>query len=129
MIQKDKNKFEMLKNFIKNNFCYVVTYSKSELFGVDEFKKNYDFAMHVPSTIDLPLLESMIKKLEEKLPDHLKTDDKKISIIKLGDELHGPEDKMYISRNQVLFYENMKNSSKINEAIKKYLDQKNSAQK
>jgi hypothetical protein len=68
-------------------------------------------------------------KEQSKLSPEEQTDDKKISIIKLGDELHGPEDKMYISRNQVLFYENMKNSSKINEAIKKYLDQKNSAQK
>ncbi len=78
IIQKDKAKFETLKTFLKNNFCYCVTYTTSEIFGAEEFKKNFDFAMHVPSTIDLPLLESMISKLEEKLPDDLKTDDKKI---------------------------------------------------
>ncbi len=51
--------------------------------------------------------------------------DKKISIIKLGDELHGPEDKMYINRTQVLFYENMRKDSKINEAINRFIENKN----
>lgn len=47
-------------------------------------------------------------------------DKKKISIIKLGSELHGPENIMYLNRDQILFYENMKNESKINEAIAKF---------
>lgn len=82
LIQKDKSKFEAMKNFIKNNFCYCVTYANSDLFKVDEFKKNYNFAMHSPTPINLSLLESMIQKLEEKLPDHLKTDKKKIYLNK-----------------------------------------------
>lgn len=82
IIQKDKAKFEALKNFMKNNFCYCVTYSTSEIFGVEEFKKNYPFAMHSPSTISIELLDSMVKKLEEKLPDHLKPDDKKVFLSK-----------------------------------------------
>src|SRR5205814_1966327 len=40
------------------------------------------FAMRSPTPINLPLLESMITKLEEKLPDHLKTDDKKVYLNK-----------------------------------------------
>lgn len=78
LIQKDKAKFEAMRTFVKSHFCYCVTYANSELFSVEEFKKNYEFAMHSPTPIDLPLLESMIQKLEEKLPDNLKTDDKKI---------------------------------------------------
>jgi|GEM_PF-713245 len=78
MIQKDKAKFEAIKNFVKNNFCFCVTYANSDIFSADEFKKDYDFAMHSPKALDLPLLESMISKLENKLPDHLKTDDKKV---------------------------------------------------
>jgi alpha-D-ribose 1-methylphosphonate 5-triphosphate diphosphatase PhnM len=50
--------------------------------------------------------------------------DKKVSIIKLGDEVHSPEDRMYISRDQILFYEQMRKESKINEAINKYLAEK-----
>jgi hypothetical protein len=47
----------------------------------------------------------------------------KVSLIKLGSELHGPEDQMSINRDQILFFENMKNSSKINEAITKFTSQ------
>ncbi len=32
-----------------------------------------------------------------------------VSLAKLGGELHGPEDSMYVSRQQVLFWENLKN--------------------
>ena len=50
--------------------------------------------------------------------------DKKIAIIKLGEEIHGPEDQMYINRDQILFFEPMRKDSKINEAINKYLAEK-----
>lgn len=44
----------------------------------------------------------------------------KLTLIKLGNELHGPEDKMYINAEQVLFYENLKDEGKVVQAIKKY---------
>lgn len=40
-----------------------------------------------------------------------------INLIKLGEELHGPEDVMYIDRDKVLFWENLKNDSKVVQAI------------
>lgn len=82
IIQKDKAKFEAIRNFVKNNFCYCITYAHSEVFSAEEFKKDYEFAMHSPKALELPLLESMIAKLENKLPDHLKTDDKKVYLNK-----------------------------------------------
>jgi hypothetical protein len=42
-----------------------------------------------------------------------------VSLAKLGSELHGPEDQMKINRDQVLFWENLKDNSKVVEAIKK----------
>lgn len=42
-----------------------------------------------------------------------------IQLVKLGSELHAPADVMYIERDQVLFWENMKDSSKVVEAITK----------
>jgi hypothetical protein len=42
-----------------------------------------------------------------------------VSLAKLGSELHGPEDQMKISREQILFWENLKDDSKVVEAIKK----------
>jgi hypothetical protein len=44
----------------------------------------------------------------------------KISLAKLGGELHGPEDAMYVDRSQVLFWENLKGDGKVVEAIKDY---------
>jgi len=46
-----------------------------------------------------------------------------VSLAKLGNELHGPEDKMHISSDQVLFWENLKNDSKVVQAISKYQNQ------
>jgi len=54
-------------------------------------------------------------------PDAAKTDQNKqpqVSLAKLGNELHGPEDSMYISRDQVLFWENLKEDGKVTQAIK-----------
>ena len=43
-----------------------------------------------------------------------------LSLIKLGKELHAPEDMMEISRQQVLFWENIQNNGKVAQAIKDY---------
>lgn len=43
-----------------------------------------------------------------------------LNLIKLGDELHGPKDEMMINRDQVLFWENLKDDSKVVESIKNY---------
>ena len=42
------------------------------------------------------------------------------SLVKLGNELHGPEDKMSINLSQVLFVEDLKPDSKVVEAITAY---------
>lgn len=43
-----------------------------------------------------------------------------IQLVKLGSELHGPKDSMYIDRDKILFWENMKDDSKVVQAIQKY---------
>jgi len=47
----------------------------------------------------------------------------KLSLIKLGNELHGPKDTMYINQKHVLFIENLKDDSKVVQAINQYKDQ------
>jgi len=42
------------------------------------------------------------------------------SLVKLGNEIHGPEDKMSINLSQVLFVEDLKPDSKVVEAIREY---------
>ena len=46
--------------------------------------------------------------------------DSQVSLAKLGSELHGPKDKMYIASDQMLFWENLKSDSKVVQAIQKY---------
>jgi hypothetical protein len=43
-----------------------------------------------------------------------------ISLVKLGNELHGPVDEMHISRAQVLFYEDLKADGSVVKAIDAY---------
>jgi hypothetical protein len=53
------------------------------------------------------------------------TEKRKFTLIKLGEEVHGPTDEMLINRDQILFIESMRNDSRINQAIKEALERKN----
>lgn len=44
-----------------------------------------------------------------------------ISLVKLGCELHGPEDSMVINREQVIFWENLKTDGQVAKAIEEYV--------
>ena len=41
-------------------------------------------------------------------------------LVKLGNELHGPDDAMFFNSSQVLFWENLKSDSKVTKAIAEY---------
>lgn len=43
--------------------------------------------------------------------------DAKVELIKLGSEIHGPDDEMIISKDQILFFENLKKDSKVTASI------------
>lgn len=45
--------------------------------------------------------------------------EQKLNLIKLGGELHGPEDLMYIAQDKIEFIENLKSSSPVLQAINK----------
>jgi hypothetical protein len=57
---------------------------------------------------------------DSKNPQKTSTDQNDVQLIKLGDEIHGPEDQMILSKDQVLFYENLKPDSKVAQSIEKY---------
>lgn len=46
-----------------------------------------------------------------------------ISLVKLGCELHGPQDEMLINRDQVVFWENLKSDGDVTEAIAAYREE------
>jgi hypothetical protein len=52
-----------------------------------------------------------------------------ISLVKLGCELHGPQDNMVINREQVIFWENLKDDGQVAKAVKTYQEQNPGAQK
>ena len=43
-----------------------------------------------------------------------------LSLVKLGEELHGPVDEMKINRDQILFYEDIKEDGRVMTAIREY---------
>ncbi len=47
-----------------------------------------------------------------------------LSLTKLGSEAHGPEDQMQINREHILFIEDMKDDSKVVQAIQEYKSSK-----
>lgn len=53
-------------------------------------------------------------------PQTTSTKQDNVQLIKLGNEVHGPEDKMVISKDQVLFYENIKTEGKVAQSIQNY---------
>lgn len=53
-------------------------------------------------------------------PEQKDTTQPQVSLTKLGNELHGPTDRMFISRDQILFWENLKDDSTVVKAIKDY---------
>jgi len=46
-----------------------------------------------------------------------------LSLVKLGNELHGPLDRMMMNKDQVVFVEDLKDDSKVTDAIKRYQQQ------
>jgi hypothetical protein len=52
-----------------------------------------------------------------------------ISLVKLGCELHGPQDDMVINREQVIFWENLKDDGQVAKAVAEYVKQNPGGQK
>ena len=46
-----------------------------------------------------------------------------LNLVKLGAELHGPQDAMYIPKDQIRFWENLKDDSQVVQAIKNFAAQ------
>ncbi|MDO8736411.1 MAG: hypothetical protein Q7K29_04940 [Thermoleophilia bacterium] len=60
------------------------------------------------------------EKVQPKDSKDTSTSSSDLTLIKLGKELHAPADEMNISREQVLFWENIQDDGKVGQAIKDY---------
>jgi hypothetical protein len=47
-----------------------------------------------------------------------------VQLVKLGSEIHGPDDEMVINKDQILFFENLKKDSNVSSTISNYQSQK-----
>lgn len=43
-----------------------------------------------------------------------------VQLVKLGSELHGPQDEMFVAKDKILFWENMKDDSRVLQSIREY---------
>lgn len=57
---------------------------------------------------------------DSKNPQKSSSDNGDVQLIKLGDEIHGPEDEMFVAKNQMLFFENLKPKGKVAQSIDQY---------
>ena len=48
-----------------------------------------------------------------------------VQLVKLGSEIHGPDDAMIINKDQLLFFENLKKDGKVTDSINKYKSENN----
>ena len=59
-------------------------------------------------------------RVQQVQPDKNQAAQQNISLAKLGSEIHGPEDVMYIRADHVLFWENLKEDGQVVKAIVEY---------
>lgn len=59
-------------------------------------------------------------RVQQVQPDKNQQAQSNISLAKLGNEIHGPEDVMYVNRNSVMFWENLKEDGQVVKAIRDY---------
>ena len=63
-------------------------------------------------------LQNKTDKNEEASPQSASSQDaSNVELIKLGNEIHGPEDEMLIAKDQVLFFENLKPAGTVSQTI------------
>lgn len=68
-------------------------------------------------------VEQKLQPKAEETTTEASTEQPKLSLVKLGNELHGPTDEMQINTKHVIFYEKLKDSGQVVKSIKKYLEE------
>lgn len=64
--------------------------------------------------------DSTAQSTDSENPQQASAQSTDIRLIKLGSEVHGPDDAMVISKDQILFFENLKKDGKVSDSILKY---------
>ncbi len=103
----DSSKYQAV--FFNNGQVY---FGKLHAFTKDSLKLTDIFYLQTQKTTDTT---------DPANPQKTSTDENNnVQLIKLGNEIHGPEDQMIIQKSQVLFYENLKSDGNVAKSIDKY---------
>lgn len=65
-------------------------------------------------------VNQQIQPVQAKEGEATTTPQAQFSLVKLGNEIHGPTDRMVINRDQLLFYEELKGDSRVTKAIEQF---------
>jgi hypothetical protein len=111
MTQSSANKSEYQAVFLTNGQVYFGKVSDLD----KEFMTVKD--IYYLQVIQQPPLQGSTQQPGQQAPAAAQP---QISLVKLGNELHGPIDEMHISKSQILFYEDLKKDGSVVKAISDY---------
>lgn len=101
----DSSKYQAV--FFDNGQVY---FGKLHTFNDDYMKLDEIYYLQTPAA----------KTEDSQNPQKTTADQSNVQLIKLGDEIHGPQDEMIISKTKILFYENLKPDGKVAQSIQKF---------
>lgn len=84
------------------------------------FGKLSDVSATYATLVDIYYLQVTQPPLQGSQPEGAQQAQPQLSLVKLGQELHGPVDEMKINREQILFYEDIKEDGRVMQAIREY---------
>lgn len=84
------------------------------------FGKLSDVSATYATLNDIYYLQVTQPPLQGSQPEGQQQAQPQLSLVKLGQELHGPVDEMKINREQILFYEDIKEDGRVMQAIREY---------
>lgn len=102
----DSKKYQAI--FLRNGQIY---FGKLTPVSRDYFKLNDVFYLQTQSTSEDGTADSQADATNSQGD---------VQLIKLGNEVHGPDDEMIVNRDEVMYYENLKADGKVSQAIEKY---------
>lgn len=108
------NKKETTENQSKDNKYQAVFLTNGQVY----FGKLKDDGGNYIKLTDIYYLQAKDQQVQPK--DAASADQSNLTLIKLGKELHAPADEMNISRQQVLFWEDITADGKVMKAIEEY---------
>jgi hypothetical protein len=109
LLFKDSNKEEGFVD--KNKYQAVFLNNGQVYFGhINELNKDY-----------LGVSNIYYLKVSQQVQPGQQATQNDVSLVKLGCELHGPQDAMLVNRDQVTFWENLKDDGQVAKAIAEYV--------